>query len=230
MLKKILILLISVIISLSAINLVLAGNPFNPNDAFIDPDGDGLNNQEEYMAGSDPYNADSDNDGIDDYWEVENLMNPVDPRDAHKDFDYIVNDSIICNGEIDSEFSEINYYFNVWPSDEKTVFGTDKHYDNYEEYYRMSDVKLADGEWIVVEPYIARTGANEPDYDGDNILDPDDRAPTTFGTAGSILPSKTGHSLPNTPANNQKLQSIDTIESIHYQTSILINKPIFEII
>lgn len=39
-------------------------NPADPADAFADDDGDGLTNLEEYNAGSDPQNPDTDNDGV----------------------------------------------------------------------------------------------------------------------------------------------------------------------
>jgi hypothetical protein len=41
-------------------------NPKNSADASIDPDNDGLTNLEEYQAGTDPNNPDTDNDGIPD--------------------------------------------------------------------------------------------------------------------------------------------------------------------
>ena len=41
-------------------------DPNDPSDALLDPDGDGLNNAEEYALGTDPMKADSDGDGYDD--------------------------------------------------------------------------------------------------------------------------------------------------------------------
>ncbi len=40
------------------------------NDAALDPDNDGLTNLQEYLAGTDPQNADSDGDGLKDGYEV----------------------------------------------------------------------------------------------------------------------------------------------------------------
>src|SRR5438270_1301587 len=43
-------------------------NPNDPNDAGLDPDGDGLSNLEEYFFHTDPQNADTDGDGMPDGW------------------------------------------------------------------------------------------------------------------------------------------------------------------
>ena len=45
-------------------------NPEDPSDGFTDPDGDGLLNIQEMIAGTDPFNADSDGDGMNDGFEV----------------------------------------------------------------------------------------------------------------------------------------------------------------
>jgi Galactose oxidase, central domain/K319L-like, PKD domain/Bacterial TSP3 repeat/Kelch motif len=45
-------------------------DPFNPGDAGLDPDGDGLTNLEEYLHGTNPNVADSDGDGLPDGFEV----------------------------------------------------------------------------------------------------------------------------------------------------------------
>ncbi len=65
-------------------------NPNDPNDAQLDPDSDGLTNQEEYNVkntygkSSDPNNKDSDGDGFIDKLELEEETNPVDVSDFPK--------------------------------------------------------------------------------------------------------------------------------------------------
>lgn len=85
-------------------------NPLNPNDAAQDNDGDGLNNKQEYDLGTDidlvdsdsdtlsdgdevnihgtsPLSSDTDEDKIDDAYEVSFGLDPLDPADAVQDLD-----------------------------------------------------------------------------------------------------------------------------------------------
>jgi len=48
------------------------------SDKFLDGDGDLLSNIEEYLFGTDPTKADTDNDGVSDYIEIENSTDPLD--------------------------------------------------------------------------------------------------------------------------------------------------------
>ncbi|MEO6184003.1 MAG: DUF1800 family protein, partial [Verrucomicrobiota bacterium] len=55
-------------------------NLFNKNsaaDATLDADSDGLNNRDEFLAGTNPRNQDSDGDGVSDGVEVANSSNPL---------------------------------------------------------------------------------------------------------------------------------------------------------
>lgn len=70
---------------------VLASDPLDPNSpgaASVDPDLDGLPTVLEDSLGTDPNNADSDNDGISDGWEFflgNDPLDPEDPADAGTD-------------------------------------------------------------------------------------------------------------------------------------------------
>ena len=55
-------------------------------DGYADPDGDGLNNFGEHRFNTDPDNADSDNDGIPDNWELSHGLDPL-KDDAGQDPD-----------------------------------------------------------------------------------------------------------------------------------------------
>lgn len=52
-------------------------NKFSAADATLDADGDGLNNRDEFLAGTNPRVADTDGDGISDGLERANLANPL---------------------------------------------------------------------------------------------------------------------------------------------------------
>lgn len=148
-------LIISLAIALgmiSIVGMVVALNPLDNDDWDQDPDSDGLNNREEFSAGSDPNNWDSDGDGLPDGWEVDNNIDPTDPTDAELDNDYF-------GGEEYASYSQV-----------------DPPYTNYDEYYRFYGVDAETGENLY-----RPTNPNNPDTDGDAILDPDDSWPWDFG-------------------------------------------------
>ena len=71
-------------------------DPADPSDAALDPDADGLTNLEENNNLTDPFDADSDDDGLSDGVEVN--THSTDPNDADSDNDLIRDDFEIANG------------------------------------------------------------------------------------------------------------------------------------
>ena len=55
----------------------MAITPFS--QILADPDGDGLTNDQEVAAGTNPRNPDSDGDGYPDGWEADHSFDPTDP-------------------------------------------------------------------------------------------------------------------------------------------------------
>jgi len=152
------------------VSCVSALNPLSGNDWDLDPDNDGLTNLDEFLFGSDPNNSDTDGDGLPDGWEADNMLDPNDPADADMDNDYF-------GGEEYSQFK---------------LPEVQNPYTNYAEYYRFAYVNPQTGERVFIP-----TNPNEPDTDGDGLLDPDDEYPWVFGT---IIPIKPG--IPSPPVPN----------------------------
>ncbi len=72
---------------LASAGTAFAWGPNDPNDAKADPDGDKLGNLDEFRAGSNPLNPDTDNGGCWDGWEVLYGLDPTDPLDDRYDTD-----------------------------------------------------------------------------------------------------------------------------------------------
>jgi len=67
-------------------------DPTDPNDAFDDEDNDALINVREYEAGTDPFDPDTDDDGMPDGWEVLHNLDPLrDDSDEDPDGDGYTN-------------------------------------------------------------------------------------------------------------------------------------------
>lgn len=173
-------------------SFVMAGDPLKEDEDFLygDPDGDEIFTWEEFLIGTDPYNADSDNDGIPDRWEyIIAEMDPSDSADAHMDNDYdpSLNASI---GEREATYVAIKALGDgtqmVWPADRtktfvEPVFDEDgPHYDNYEEYYRPYRDQYDNMKIKIMMTYPQR-----PDTDGDGLLDPDDYEPFNYDNDGT---------------------------------------------
>lgn len=154
--KKMAYVIAGMLVFVGLLGIVSALNPLSDKDKEYDPDMDGLNNVEEYAAGSDPNNYDTDADGLPDGWEWEMGLDPTDPKDAEMDNDF-------WDGEQYADYSAV-------PED---------HYNNYDEYYRYYGDDPDTG-----KPLYRPTDPNNPDTDGDNLLDPDDTWPWDFGGKG----------------------------------------------
>ena len=71
-------------------------DPSDPTDALLDPDGDGLNNYGEYIAGTDLNVADTDGDGVNDGDEIN--VYDSDPLDTDTDDDNMPDGFEVSNG------------------------------------------------------------------------------------------------------------------------------------
>jgi hypothetical protein len=209
----------------------------NSNDMsflFSDPDGDWIETWMEYVLGTDPYNSDSDNDGLPDGWEYEYELDPADSSDAHLDYDYYPMDNF-TQGEYESNFNAIEGEVFVWPVNTEIKF-TDLvfnensiHYDNYEEYYRPyydRDDKF--------KLKIIHTFPNNPDSDDDQLLDPEDPEPLKYNDFknDSVAMDQTNecdqNQAPKIDKSNNRITNVENdyndIELIEIYTEISENK------
>jgi len=161
-------------------------NASDPKDAYLDSDGDGLTNKEEYglrlvygnwtnPSGLDlngdgvPDGFDTDRDGMPDGWEVGNGLNPLDPKDADLDSDH---DGADING--DGVLTKDEYFTNLMEYQVALLFGkpTDPR-DNDTDGDGLMDGVEVSGWDIIVNSEIARIVSNPliKDTDDDGISD-----------------------------------------------------------
>ncbi|NHJ46398.1 MAG: hypothetical protein FK733_01300 [Asgard group archaeon] len=134
-------------------------DPWDP-----DSDDDGLTDGEEVLTyHTNPNNVDSDNDLIDDFYEISNGMDPNDPSDGEEDDD------------LDGLTNYEEYYYGTDPNDADT--DDDLMLDEWEVYQgtdpftddRDSDY---DNDGLTnYEEYLLHTDPNDPDTDEDGFLD-----------------------------------------------------------
>jgi hypothetical protein len=156
---------------------VTAMDPLDDSDAFEDPDGDELNNAQEFEHGTDPLDPDSDDDTLPDGWEVKFGLNPLDPSDAHEDMDYAI-PTPDSQGEQDAQGT---YDKEPYTQNHNCASG---RYCNYDEYHRFAEVTVYDTSTDPPTPHTVWTRTstfpNWADTDNDGFLDPDDPDPLHY--------------------------------------------------
>ena len=139
-------------------------NPQNPFDATIDFEGDGLNNLQEFTAGTDPWQSDSDNDGILDGDEV--TFFGTDPTNNDTD-----GDGLLDGDEV--------YLYGSNPTNQDT--DGDGLSDSYEVNNQLNPQDPGDAQIDFegdglnnLQEFTAGTDPWNPDSDSDGLLDGDE--------------------------------------------------------
>ena len=142
-----------------------------------DLDGDKLPDCVEVFIGSEPTNVDTDNDGIDDYYEVFVLFTDPTLEDSDEngisDYDEDFDEDLLINGQEyllkTDPWNNDSDYDDISDGDEVNMHHTDpmnKDTDND---------KLEDS-----DEFLFNTDPNNPDTNGNGILDGDEKFPQTF--------------------------------------------------
>ena len=184
-----------------AYEILLLGTSPNAKDSdedrFLDrdedPDGDGLTNLQEYSKRTDPFSADTDNDGMPDGWEVFFKFAPLDyktnkhymnmgPDDDYdkdgltnlKEFQYLTdprNKDTDTDGLTDG--TEVTDCLNPNDSDSDGDLMPDGWEKQHNLNPRKDDAdKDADGDGLTnIKEYKHRTNPNNRDTDGDGLTD-----------------------------------------------------------
>lgn len=170
--------------------------PLNASDRFLDVDGDGIQNYLEYSFPSystrwfttDPFNPDTDGDGIPDGWESYNaVIIKQDDVDEELDNNDGIRDGIdrtfSVNPMVIDEFKDNDGLWYLDPDTGEYIFqAVPDGLSNIEEWrpgYWLDDIKY--GDWIPQGPYRSGTNPNRPDTDGDNLTDGEELKVGFFG-------------------------------------------------
>ncbi len=142
----------------------------------LDVDGDGLKNtEEEGVTGTDPYNADTDNDGLDDKTEWEG---PTDPLDADCDDDGLADGA---DGLEDTDGDGLIHAFDPDSDDDGVFDGTEagitqpiaakEYVSDNGKTYSLAGTDLASRNFAADVDPNSTTSHTEPDTDGDGADD-----------------------------------------------------------
>jgi hypothetical protein len=159
-----------------------------------DSDADGLSDLREAQLGTNPNNSDSDADGLPDGYEVNNLLNPLDPTDAQLDsdadglsnFDEFTLGTLVNDPDTDkdglNDGAEVNLH-NTSPL--LTDTDSDGLLDGFEVIHSFDPIATdesaldPDGDLLTnLEEQAQGTNPLDPDTDGDGVDDRLDIAPT----------------------------------------------------
>ncbi len=167
-----------------------------------DRDLDGLTDQEEMVLGTDEFNKDTDNDGLDDGYEVTNQLDPLDPNDAQSadtDGDNLYDLDEIKTHQTDplsddtdndniNDYEEINTYSTDPLRNDTDVDGL----TDYDELFTYFTDPLVDGDidgdgmtdgYEVINELDPRSDDADLDLDGDGLSNIDE---FTEGTRANI--------------------------------------------
>jgi len=110
----------------------------SPNDKFEDPDGDQLQNYQEFRQRTNPSDPDTDHDGMPDGWEVEYGLDPLDPGDKRLDSDVVD----IAGTPVSRPDGLINLYEYQNGTDPRNPDSDGDHLSDYEEIAIGWDIEV----------------------------------------------------------------------------------------
>jgi len=156
----------------------------DPSDAYEDQDLDFLWAIEEYIVGTDPYNSDTDNEGLtdgDEFW-----LYQTDPLNPDTDSDGL-NDYLEIVIWESNPFETDSDYDGLSDGDEVNTYGSDPtkiesdgdgllDYDEVYNYFTNPGEPDSDFDGLNdnIELFTTNTNPNNPDHDGDGLSDGDE--------------------------------------------------------
>ena len=147
------------------------------DDSADDLDGDSLTNLEEYLAGTDPSDTDTDDDGISDYTEIDSYG--TDPTNPDTDGDYFSDGYELTEGtdlldDTDHPTLDISFaaYMGINGSGDASAWNSSDYYSYYETY----DVEFDSGDELWIQTQFYQNGVfgvvwDETAYVGDVTIE-----------------------------------------------------------